>query len=263
MALPPPYELVDNGESLLDLTDLVFIDPVTTGYSRAVAGDGRRRSSTASRTTPSRWASSSACGPPASAAGRAPKFLAGESYGTTRAARPVERPPEPPRDVPQRHHPHLLDPQLPDRPLRRRQRPAVPAVPADLHGHRLVPQAAAAGPAGDDRGPGGRRRRGASPSASTPWRWRRATTCRRSSGRPSPRRSSRYTGLSTEFVQRANLRPEIQAFCKELLRDQRTTVGRLDSRFKGLDRDAARRRPSTTPATPPSRGRTRPCSTTT
>src|SRR5262245_14736427 len=34
--LPPPYKLIDNEYSMLDLTDLVFIDPVTTGYSRAV-----------------------------------------------------------------------------------------------------------------------------------------------------------------------------------------------------------------------------------
>ena len=35
-ALPPPARMVDNAWSLLDLTDLVFIDPVSTGYSRAV-----------------------------------------------------------------------------------------------------------------------------------------------------------------------------------------------------------------------------------
>ncbi len=34
-AVPPPYELVENQYSLLDETDLVFIDPVGTGYSRA------------------------------------------------------------------------------------------------------------------------------------------------------------------------------------------------------------------------------------
>ena len=37
--LPPPYRLVDNDFSLLDKTDLVFIDPVTTGFSRAVPGE--------------------------------------------------------------------------------------------------------------------------------------------------------------------------------------------------------------------------------
>src|SRR4030095_10452347 len=42
-ALPPPYRLVDNGESLLDVTDLVFIDPVTTGYSRAIPGEEAKK----------------------------------------------------------------------------------------------------------------------------------------------------------------------------------------------------------------------------
>src|SRR6201993_689973 len=37
--LGPPYKLVDNNSSLLDVSDLVFIDPVSTGYSRAVPGE--------------------------------------------------------------------------------------------------------------------------------------------------------------------------------------------------------------------------------
>jgi len=84
-APPPPYRLTDNESTWLDLTDLVFIDPVSTGYSRPVAkedpsqyhglkediasvGDFIRLYT--SRNT--RWLS--------------PKFILGESYGTTRAA---------------------------------------------------------------------------------------------------------------------------------------------------------------------------------
>jgi len=83
--LPPPYKLVDNDASLLDISDLVFIDPVSTGYSRAVPGEAPRQfhgieedvQSVADfiriyATRNKRWSS--------------PKFLAGESYGTTRAA---------------------------------------------------------------------------------------------------------------------------------------------------------------------------------
>ena len=82
---PPPARLTDNEYSILDKTDLVFIDPVTTGYSRAVphdkaksfhgvqqdiesVGDFVRLYTTRNK----RWAS--------------PKYIAGESYGTTRAA---------------------------------------------------------------------------------------------------------------------------------------------------------------------------------
>lgn len=83
--LAPPYELVDNLYTWLQFTDLVFIDPVGTGYSRAVSkadttkffgvepdirsvGDFIREYVTRNE----RWLS--------------PKFLVGESYGTTRAA---------------------------------------------------------------------------------------------------------------------------------------------------------------------------------
>ncbi|HCN04029.1 MAG TPA: peptidase S10 [Bacteroidetes bacterium] len=83
--LPPPYRLVDNEYSWLDLTDMVFIDPVSTGYSRAAdeknakdfhgyrqdiesVGEFVRRYVSDYR----RWSS--------------PKYLIGESYGTTRAS---------------------------------------------------------------------------------------------------------------------------------------------------------------------------------
>jgi carboxypeptidase C (cathepsin A) len=81
----PPYRLVDNEYSWLDQTDLVFIDPVGTGYSRLapdVKGDqfyGVEQDIAAVAefirlwtTKYNRWSS--------------PKFIAGESYGTTRAA---------------------------------------------------------------------------------------------------------------------------------------------------------------------------------
>ncbi len=81
----PPYRLIDNAYSLLDKTDLVFIDPVSTGYSRAAPGEDAKQfhgveedvKSVAEfirlyTTRAGRWDS--------------PKFIAGESYGTTRAA---------------------------------------------------------------------------------------------------------------------------------------------------------------------------------
>jgi carboxypeptidase C (cathepsin A) len=48
-----------------------------------------------------------------------------------------------------------------------------------------------------------------------------------------------YTGLTPEYVERTDLRIEIFRFCKELLRDTGRTVGRLDGRYTGFDRDAA------------------------
>ncbi len=85
MMPPPPYQLVDNEFTWLDQTDLVFIDPVGTGYSRAVKRDQTRKFLGLRGDIESvgefirlylgrseRWAS--------------PLFMVGESYGTTRAA---------------------------------------------------------------------------------------------------------------------------------------------------------------------------------
>jgi carboxypeptidase C (cathepsin A) len=47
-----------------------------------------------------------------------------------------------------------------------------------------------------------------------------------------------YTGLSGDYIDRYDMRIHIHRFCKELMRDQRRTVGRLDSRFTGIDRIA-------------------------
>ncbi|MGH7082151.1 MAG: S10 family peptidase, partial [Acetobacteraceae bacterium] len=82
---PPPYRMEDNPQSLLDLTDLVFINPVGTGYSAAIAPKknkdfwGVDQDAAALRqfierylTACDRWNS--------------PKFLYGESYGTARTA---------------------------------------------------------------------------------------------------------------------------------------------------------------------------------
>ena len=83
--IPPPGALEENPDSWLDATDMVFIDPVGTGYSRPLPGEGQEQFSGVQEDTRwvadfirlyttrnNRWLS--------------PKFLAGESYGTTRAA---------------------------------------------------------------------------------------------------------------------------------------------------------------------------------
>ncbi|HUJ09535.1 MAG TPA: peptidase S10 [Verrucomicrobiae bacterium] len=83
--LPEALRLVDNDQTWLDFTDLVFIDPIGAGYSRAAKGvdpkqfyalakdiDVAARFIRRYATQYERWLS--------------PKFIAGESYGTTRAA---------------------------------------------------------------------------------------------------------------------------------------------------------------------------------
>jgi carboxypeptidase C (cathepsin A) len=88
--LAPPYSLVDNEYTWLDLTDLVFIDPVGAGYSRPATGEEKKNFYGMSEdarsigefiqsyvTQEERWLS--------------PKFLAGESYGTVRAVLLADR----------------------------------------------------------------------------------------------------------------------------------------------------------------------------
>jgi carboxypeptidase C (cathepsin A) len=83
--MPAPYRNEDNRDSYLDATDLVFVDAIGTGYSRPVAGQNRTQFYGVVEdanwfadfiyqyiTRNARWAS--------------PKFLIGESYGTTRSA---------------------------------------------------------------------------------------------------------------------------------------------------------------------------------
>ncbi|MBX9687640.1 MAG: hypothetical protein K2X27_13115 [Candidatus Obscuribacterales bacterium] len=84
-ALPPPYKLEDNNSSWIDLSDLVFIDPVSTGFSRPEPDEDAKKFHGYKEdiesvgefirlyiTKNQRWTS--------------PKFIVGESYGTTRAA---------------------------------------------------------------------------------------------------------------------------------------------------------------------------------
>lgn len=85
-ATSPPFELVDNADSILDTADLVFIDPPGTGYSRlldasaASAFYGVEQDARATLEFIARWTR-------ARRRERAPRFIAGESYGTVRAAR--------------------------------------------------------------------------------------------------------------------------------------------------------------------------------
>ena len=70
-------------------------------------------------------------------------------------------------------------------------------------------------------------------------------------GSPGGRRGQRLhelTGLSVQYLKRANLRVNPSRFRKELLRDERRTVGRYDGRFEGIDFDAAGEEPSSDPS---------------
>ena len=243
--LPPPYKLVDNESSLLDLTDLVFIDPVSTGFSRAVPGEAPKQFHGVEEdiqsvgdfirlyaTRNKRWTS--------------PKFLAGESYGTTRAAGLSGY-------LQQRYGMYMNGIILISSILNFQTAefdtgndlpyilylPTYTAIawyhkklPADLQGdlQKAVQES---------RNFAAHEYADALMSGDTLPAARRAEIAQK---------LSRLTGLSAEYIQRSDLRIEIQRFDKELLRDQRRTVGRLDGRFTGIDQDAAGSRPDYDPS---------------
>lgn len=237
-SVPPPFGLEDNEYSLLDVTDLVFIDPVATGWSRPLPGEKKSDFTGMTQDIASvgefirnfisrhdRWTS--------------PKFLLGESYGTFRSAglsgflqgrqhgmylngivlvssvldfQTI-------RSASHHNLPYVLflphftatawyHKQLSDQLQNRALKDVLDEVrsfamdeylPALFKGHRLTE---------------GEKDEVAQKLAA-------------------------YTGLSENYIRSANLRVEHARFVKELLRKDRHTVGRLDSRFKGTDADSA------------------------
>ena len=234
-AVPPPYELVDNESSLLDETDLVFIDPVGTGYSRpAKPEDGKKfwgvkedANSVAEFirlyiTKNTRWAS--------------PKYIIGESYGTTRAAALSGV-------LAQQHRMYvngimLVSTVLNFQTIRFDEGNDLPyalflptytatawqhkKLPADLQKLTLdeVLKQAETFVAGD---------------------YNQALLL--GTDLPAAKRAAvvkqmvRLTGLTEQFVERANLRISMSRFGAELLRDQNLVLGRFDSRYTSLVRD--------------------------
>ena len=82
---PPPFKLVDNAECLLDKTDLVFVDPVGTGFSRAV-GKAKDKDFWGVDQDVKSLAQFIATYISRNGRWNSPKFLIGESYGTFRSA---------------------------------------------------------------------------------------------------------------------------------------------------------------------------------
>jgi carboxypeptidase C (cathepsin A) len=243
--MPPPGRLIDNEYSLLGATDLVFIDPVSTGYSRPAPGEkadqfhGFRPDVESVGefirlwvTRNGRWAS--------------PKLVAGESYGTTRAAGLA-------RHLQERYGMYLNGVVLVSSILNFQDQdfhvgndmpyvlilPTYTAtawyykkLPPDLEGDFGKALAESESFARNDYAQALMQGDLLSPE-------RRRTTIAE---------LARLTGLSPDYVDRANLRVEINRFTKELLRAERKTVGRLDTRFTGNDLDAVGEVPEFDPA---------------
>ena len=228
---PPPFQLTDNQYSLIDETDLVFIDPVSTGYSRAADGQKPKewhefRKDIESvgdfirlyTTRFNRWLS--------------PKFLIGESYGTTRAAGLSGY-------LQERHGLYLNGLMLISAVLdfttilfnTNNELPFILFLPGYAATAWYHKKAGAGQPLEKFL-------KEAEDFASGAY----ASALMKGDLLPAQERLRvvqevrRFTGLSTEFIERTNLRIIDQHFFKELLRESGRTVGRLDSRFLGIDR---------------------------
>ncbi len=232
MVSGPPFRFGPNPDTLLDKSDLVFIDAPTTGLSRAIGKAepkdfwGVDPDLNAFTMTIQRWLTIN---------GRwdSPKFLIGESYGTLRAAGLSYSLQQ--KGV-QLNGVVLVSTTLDIGLLfGSYDQGFVNIVPtyaaaawrhnrlqnrnADLGAYLAEVRAFARGPYTVALQKG----------AAIPAAERDAVA----------RQLAAYIGVSPDFVLRNNLRVGPDRFRKELLRDQRRTVGRLDARFTGVDTDAA------------------------
>lgn len=239
----PPFPVADNQDSLLLASDLVFVDPIGTGLSRVVlAGknadhwgvdeDAKSVSRFIRRylTTHDRWAS--------------PKYVLGESYGGIRGPLLVRELQggmnsvalnglvliSPALDM------GLVDGQDNDAALAT----VVPTFAATAWYHKALANrpenldaflAEVSAWVTDEYVPALFKGRDLSDE-------RREAIVQK---------LSRYTGISPEYIKRANLRVSTDRFRRELLRDRGLVVGRLDTRYTGTEPDAVGETPSGDP----------------
>ena len=230
-ALQPPYRLQDNEYSILDEADVVFIDPVATGFSRMVPGEDHHKYHGTMEDIESvaefirlyvtrnrRWES--------------PKFLIGESYGTTRASGLAEH-------LQERHLMFLNGVILVSMTSLNVETGGdigyaliVPHYAATAWYHKKLPSDLQNKPLLEVLG-----------EVENFVMKEYILSLMKGGYLPDEEKKtiigklSRYTGLSADYIERSNLRIERSRFRKELLREENRTVGRLDSRYKGIDKD--------------------------
>jgi carboxypeptidase C (cathepsin A) len=230
--MPAPYSYTDNEDSFLDATDLVFIDAISTGYSRPAPGENPAQFHGIVEdanyfadfiyqylTRNNRWAS--------------PKFLIGESYGTTRSAQLSGA-------LQRRHGIYLSGIVLvsavafatadPDA----RVMFPFPSFAATAWYHHLLPADLQKLPIEEVVQEARDFARGDYHAALL-----KGTRLPADERQKIIQQIARFTGLSPKFIDESNLRITSFRWFKELERNKRRTVGRLDSRFEGMDADAA------------------------
>jgi len=239
----PPFPVVDNPETLLAASDLVFVDPIGTGWSRVVAGGKNEDhwgvdedAASVARfirrylSTHERWAS--------------PKYVLGESYGGIRGPLLVRELQggfnsvalnglmliSPALNI------ALVDGQENDAAFAT----ALPTYAATACYHHALPeQPADLEPFLDEV-----RDWVASEYVPALFAGRDLSAAARTSV---VEHMHRYTGLPTEYIERANLRVSTNRFRRELLRDRGLVLGRLDTRYTGTEPDDVGEVPSGDP----------------
>ncbi len=245
--LPAPHALRDNEHTWLKWTDLVFIDPVGTGYSRPAGESKREEFHGVAEDVASvaefirRWTSENA-------RWLSPKFLAGESYGTTRAAALSNH-------LQQQHgmsisgvllisavlsfqtiaHHHSTVNDLPYLCF-------LPSLAATSWYHKKLSKSYQASL---DKLLNECREFCANEYLSALGRGHSLSPKEQSS---IAQRISEFTGISPEYILGSNLRLHPFRYMKELLRSERKTIGRLDARFLGSDSDAVGETPGDDPS---------------
>lgn len=248
----PPYTILPNESTWLDHADLVFIDPVGTGFSRAAKEELDKKFWNVKGDIESvgefirlyltryqRWSS--------------PLFLAGESYGSTRAAGLAG---------------YLVDKGIAFNGVilistAISMRPIVFDIGDDLPYQLFVPTYAATSWYHKelDKDLQDRELRDLLEEVED-WSESEYTVALMKGDKLSEEERQviakqlvRYTGLDLDYVLRTDLRINIHRFCKELLRHENRSVGRLDSRFKGIEAIAVTELPEYDPSllaiTPP------------
>jgi carboxypeptidase C (cathepsin A) len=238
----PPFAVSDNDQSIIDVADIVYIDPVGTGFSRMAQGQDPHRFHGISEdiaamgdfirvftTRQNRW--------------KSPKYLIGESYGTTRASGLANY-------LQSAHQMYLNGVILVSmtelgvtKGVDTEMATTLPYMTATAWYHKRLPADLQAKPLK------------VALAESEAYALRDYLFALSKGGligadetAATAKQVARLTGLSPEFVLRCNLRVDLQRFWKELLRDKGLIVGRLDSRYTGVDRDNAGESPEGDPA---------------
>ncbi len=228
-----PYGVRDNPHSILDVADIVYVNPANTGFSRVLDDEVDRETFfgvEADITYLANWIDVFI-----SRRGRwrSPKYLIGESYGTTRVSGLAGQ-------LQNRHWMYLNGVILvsptglgmsPEGPAPRSPVLKLPYYAAAAHYHRQLAadlQAMALADFLDEV-------EGFTIEEYLPALAHGGFLAKDRRDQIAAK-VARYSGLSEEFVRDHNLAVPASAFWKELLRDQGFTIGRLDSRYLGVDR---------------------------